>query len=341
MSDDSGGVTSLRATVLLAAVLVPAVIVTWAGRSTIGNVHRDARVVAELSPMPRAADAPVNFLVVGNDSRERIRGDAGDRFGAVDTTAGQRADMVMLVGFSSRDRDVRVLSLPRDLQLDVAGYGPQKLGTTLDLDGSRLLVQATKALTGLPIHHYVELDFVGFAGLIDSLGGVSMDFPTPARDVSSGLDVGAGPQRLDADAALAFVRSRNYETWRDGAWVAADDGDPGRIGRQHQFLEAVAGRAADGSILTMVGRLARLGSHVTVDARLSIGDMVRLAHRASSLRLTDQDLQTLPTEPVLSYEQRISPFPPLHVGGVGYERLVQPAAMEAISAFASSPARQS
>jgi len=308
----------------------------WVWRSTIGSIDRDAQVVAELSPSPRSADDPVNFLVVGNDSREKVKKDAGDRFGAVDTTAGQRADMVMLVRLWPNTRDARILSLPRDLQVEVDGYGPQKISTTLDLGGSRLLVRTTRELTGLPVHHYVELDFLGFARLVDTLGGVWMDFPTAARDTSSGLEVNAGHQRLDGDAALALVRSRNYETWEGGAWVAAEDGDPGRIERQHQFLRAVATKSADGSILDTVRRLAQFGHHVRVDARLSIGDMVRLVHRVSGLRLDDHDVQTLPTEPVRTYDERVSPFPPLHVGGVDYERLTQPAAGAAISAFTAS-----
>jgi len=312
----------------------------WVWRSSIGSLDRDAQVVAELSPLPRRSD-PVNFLVVGNDSREKVRSDAGDRFGAVDTTAGQRADMVMLVRFSPKGGDARILSLPRDLQVEVDGYGPQKLSTTLNLGGSRLLVRTTRELTGLPVHHYVELDFLGFARLVDSLGGVWMDFPTAARDRSSGLEVNAGHQRLDGDAALALVRSRNYEAWQEGAWVAADDGDPGRIERQHQFLRAVATEAVEGSITAKVRRLAQFGRHVSVDARLSIADMVKLVHWASALHLDDHDVQTLPTEPVRTYEERVSPFPPLHVGGVDYERPTQPAASAAIVAFASSSASKS
>jgi len=319
-----------------AALAVAVVAVAWAWRSTLGGIHRDTEVVAELSPSHR--DDPVNILVVGNDSRERIKRDAGTRFGAVDTTTGQRADLVMLVRFSPKENHLRALSLPRDLQLDVDGFGPQKLASTLDLGGSRLLVRTARELTGLPIHHYIELDFVGFARLVDRAGGVWMDFPEPARDESSGLEVEAGANHLDGDAALALVRSRDFETLEAGAWVTADDGDAGRIERQHRFLLALATRVRSGAVSTRIRQLTDLGGHVTVDARLSTIDILRLAHRASAARLDDGDLRTLPTESVRSYEDRISPFPPLHIGGIGYESLRQPEAAAAIAAFASSKA---
>ena len=308
----------------------------WIWNAGIGRIHHDDQVVGELSPPPANSDDPVNYLVVGSDSREKIRDDAGDRFGPAGTTTGERADVVMLVRFSLREHEVRVLSIPRDLQLEVDGFGLQKLSATLALGGSRLLVRTTKELTGQPVHHYVELDFVGFAEVVDSIGGVWLDFPAPARDVYSGLQVDAGRRRLDGDAALALVRSRSYEEWHDGAWIAVDDGDRARINRQHQFLGAVASRAGGGSIPTKVRRLTRLGRHVTVDGSLSILDLARLVHRVLPVDLDDHDLQTLPTEPVLTIDERTSPFPPLHVGAIAYERLAQPAAAATIQAFVTS-----
>ena len=319
----------------LVVVLVLAALGAWSWRSTVGGIRRDARVESELSAMPEHGE-PVNFLVVGNDSREKIAHDAGERFGAVTTTEDGRADTVMLVRLRKGERTARILSLPRDLQLSVGEYGPQKLSSTLGLGGSRLLVRTVRELTGLPIHHYVELDFLGFARVVDSLGGIWMDFAAPARDEASGLEVGAGRQLLDGDTALALVRSRNYEEWHGGSWLAVGEGDRGRIERQHRFLRSIAGTQVDGSPLAKVRALARLGSHVTVDTRLSILEMVRLADRLSDLRLDEGATQTLPTQPVLTYEERTSPFPPHHVGGITYERLSQPAADAALRSFASA-----
>ena len=66
------------------------------------------------------------------------------------------------------------------------------------------MVRTVRAATGLPIHHYVEIDFVGFQALVNEIGGVHIDFPYPARDANSGLNVEAGRQLLDGSQALAY-----------------------------------------------------------------------------------------------------------------------------------------
>ena len=68
------------------------------------------------------------------------------------------------------------------------------------------MVRTVKQVTGLPIHHYIEVDFVGFQSLVDDIGGVYLDFPYPARDANSGLSVDAGYQLLDGSQALAYAQ---------------------------------------------------------------------------------------------------------------------------------------
>ena len=80
-----------------------------------------------------------------------------------------------------------------------------------------LIVFATvKQATGISINHYLEVDFVGFKALVDELGGITMSFPFPARDVNSGFRVDAGTQILDGEMALAYARSRKYQELHDG-----------------------------------------------------------------------------------------------------------------------------
>ncbi|MDQ4097420.1 MAG: LCP family protein [Actinomycetota bacterium] len=319
--------------VALTAVLVaiPAVGVAWIQSS----IDRDAGVTAELRSPGRGQGR--TFLVVGNDSRERIRADAGDRFGRTDTLTDQRADAIMLVQLPRRGGGpVRVLSLPRDLRVDGAGFGPQKLSWVLGYAGRPALVRTVRELTGVPVQHYVEMDFVGFAAAVDAAGGVTLDFPRPGRDATTGFEVTAGHHRLDGTAALAYARSRTYEELDESGWALVDDGDGGRIQRQHALVRAALGQRGSSTRPSVVDRLRwlrRVGHHLTVDSGLSAVDLVRLAGALAALRPDQLELATLPTRALVPQSERVSPFPPYHLGGVAYEVPVEPAASEAIGAF--------
>jgi LCP family protein required for cell wall assembly len=108
----------------------------------------------------------------------------------------------------------------------------------------RLAATVTEAL-GIPIHHYVEVDFFGFKEIIDAVGGVDLCVEYVTRDTRSGLDLEPGCQTLDGTMALAFARSRYYEEFRDGQWRVDGSADLGRIRRQQLFMRA----AINGAIL--------------------------------------------------------------------------------------------
>ena len=84
---------------------------------------------------------------------------------------------------------------------------------------------------GIPIHHYVEVDFSGFKSLIDAIGGVELCFLYPTRDTNTGLNITEpGCHQLDGVQALAYARSRYYEEFReDGEWHVDGTADLGRI----------------------------------------------------------------------------------------------------------------
>ena len=99
------------------------------------------------------------------------------------SSAGQRADVIMLVTLEYGQ--VRILSLPRDLKVEVAGHGVQKVNAAYAFGGAPLMVSTVADFTGIEINHYVEMDFFGFASIVDELGGVEINFPYPARDLKS------------------------------------------------------------------------------------------------------------------------------------------------------------
>ncbi|MEZ5268902.1 MAG: LCP family protein [Microthrixaceae bacterium] len=181
---------------------------------------------------PVAGDT-TNYLLVGSDSRENLDPEAPDA--AEPTVSGRRADTIIVLQVGPEGS--LMMSVPRDLWVENPATGKNgRINGTYN-DGPANLVNAVRQNLVIPIHHYAEVDFASFAGLIDAVGGITIDFPHPAFDPGSGLDVQtAGPVTLDGTQALAYVRARNYTEIIDGEPVKDPTADIGRQERQRQFL---------------------------------------------------------------------------------------------------------
>lgn len=189
--------------------------------------HTKPDVLSALSHDP----GPTNVLIVGSDTRE----------GANSLIPGESkaglADVIMVVQL--RGTSARILSIPRDTRVRLAGYGDQKINASLPLGGAPMAVNAVKSVTGLPIHRFAEIDFEGFLRITDAVGGVKLCLEAAERDEFSGLNLKAGCQTVAGEQALAFVRSRHTEVFENGRWVADGTGDLGRIQRQQMFMGAL------------------------------------------------------------------------------------------------------
>jgi anionic cell wall polymer biosynthesis LytR-Cps2A-Psr (LCP) family protein len=141
----------------------------------------------------------------------------------------------------------------------------------------------------------MEVDFVSFAKLVDALGGITIDFPNPAFDANSGLDITeAGPNHLDGPTALAYVRSRNYTEIIDGQERRDPTADLGRVQRQQQFLSAVFGELGSSkNPFTLAKAASATTGGLRIDDTLGLTDAIRLAWRLRSL---DPIPVELPTE---------------------------------------------
>ncbi len=285
----------------LVALLVLANLVVFGGyfalRYYTGRIddqlRKNEEVVAELADKPLSRQDPLNFLLIGSDSRENLPDDLEGNFGAF---AGQRADVIMVVQVIPQDGTARILSLPRDLRVDIEGHGTNKINAAYAFGGGALTVQTVSRSTGIPIHHYAEIDFFGFASLVDALGGVTLNFPYAARDLKSGLEVPAGRQRLDGAMALAYARSRSYQELQNGRWTSVDANDIGRTHRQQQLILAIVAEAKNPSTITEAGRLIEsLGSFLTVDAALDQDALIDLVWSMRSLNAADIESVTYPT----------------------------------------------
>lgn len=257
------------------------------------ELQKNEEVVAALADKPASRQDPLNFLLIGSDSRENLPDDLAGNFGAFD---GQRADVIMVLQLIPEDGTARILSLPRDLRVDIDGHGTQKINAAYAFGGGALTVQTVTEYTGIPIHHYAEIDFYGFASLVDALGGVTFDFPFPARDLKSGLEVPAGQQRLGGAMALAYARSRSYQQLQNGQWTSIDANDIGRTHRQQQLILAIVAEARHPSTITEAGNLIEtLGSFMTVDAALDQDALIDLVWSMRSLSPADVETVTYPT----------------------------------------------
>ena len=254
------------------------------------NATQLEEVVPELTVRPTESAEPLVFLVIGSDSRAGL--DSLQNFGESD---GARGDVIMLIKLYPNDGHVQILSLPRDLLVEIPGEGTDRINAAYAFGGAPLMVRTVKQVTGLPVHHYIEIDFVGFQSLVDDIGGVYIDFPYPARDANSGLSVEAGYQLLDGSQALAYARSRHYQELRDGSWVSVDADDIGRTGRQQNLILAILGAVKTPSSLTEAGSIVGgFAQHLTVDSAFARSSLVELAFRMRSISGAKIETATLP-----------------------------------------------
>ncbi len=225
---------------------------------------------------------PVNFLLVGIDSSIDVRPDA-ETDGAGGVAAGGRAlaDVIMLVRLDPGAKSAWVLSIPRDLWAEIPGAQDHKINSALLIGGAPLLVATVRSMFDVEINHYVEMDFAGFEQVVDTLGGVPVWFPNPARDPKSKLNIETpGCHVLGGEQALQYVRSRTYTEFIDGRWRITGGDDFSRIARQQDFLVLALDRAISRGArnpTTIVGMIEAGAAFVAFDQDVTLGELVSLA----------------------------------------------------------------
>ena len=221
--------------------------------NTISALDPQSRDIVD----PNAQYGDEDFLIVGMDSRAGANSEMGA--GDTEDAGGARSDTVMLVNIPANRKRVVAVSFPRDLAItpfqceawnpDTGQYGPiydsdtkkwgpryvyteTKLNSTFSFGGPKCLVKEIQKLSGLSINRFIAIDFVGFAKMVDALGGVEVCSTTPLKDYELGTVLAhSGRQRIDSKTALNYVRARNVST--------ENNGDYGRIKRQQLFLSSL------------------------------------------------------------------------------------------------------
>jgi LCP family protein required for cell wall assembly len=244
---------------------------------------------------------PINLLVIGSDSRAKA---VNCRLGGGCTRfTGQNADVEMVVHVSADRTNITVMSVPRDTVAELPactnpdtgakiGARTGQINATL-LYGPGCTVAAVHHITGIPIDHFMMVDFAGVIAMSDSVGGVSVCVTDNVFDSYSHLKLTKGTHTLKGLAALEFVRSRH---------AFGDGSDLGRTYAQHVFLSAVIRSLKRKGVLlnpTSVYKLAQAATKaLTVDPGLgSIPKLLGLAtdvNKVSSERITFTTMQTSP-----------------------------------------------
>jgi len=219
-----GKILLWTALILLLVLLVAAVFSYWrldrAVRASNDRVPADVPPVLTKSATS-IRSGPVNILFLGSDNRP-------------DEPA--RADTILLMRVNGGKKTMSQLSIPRDTLVDIPGYGEGKINSAYAYGGPALMIQTVEQFTGVPINHYVQLDFDGFPEIVDAVGGVDIDVPKtidsqyPVEYDWTDVHFDAGPQHMNGDRALVYVR------------VRYSDDDFQRMGRQQQFMEALQKR---------------------------------------------------------------------------------------------------
>lgn len=250
-----------------------------------------------------------DILVLGSDSRAG----ANDKYGTDEGSA--RSDTAMIVHLYEGHRTASVVSIPRDTLITRpecsrtgGGTSPEKhkvmFNESYELGGPACAVKTVESLTGIRMDHYIEVDFTGFKGLIDALGGVPVTTTKAIHDKSSHLDLAAGTHTLNGEQSLGLVRTRHG---------VADGSDLGRIQLQQAFMKALMDRVNGLGVLSNPTKLYKVADKatkaITTDSELaSISGLQGLAGSLSSLKSEHLDMVTLPVQYAKSDANRVEPL---------------------------------
>ena len=160
---------------------------------------------------------PFYAMLIGSDERVDDEG------------MGARSDTNIVIRIDAVNKQITMVSIPRDTMVTLDGYGTQKFNAAYQFGGAALTISEATKITGAPISHYASVNFDGLTALVDAVGGVDVQVDERIEDEDAGnVVIEAGLQHLDGEAALVFARSRAYT-----------DGDFSRVANQRKLIAAI------------------------------------------------------------------------------------------------------
>ncbi len=235
-----------RRIVLWIGIVLILLVVLLAGWGTAGYFSLRSGVAEANDRLPPSAGkalSPQDGSLLGSPTTILLLGtDLGP--GREDTG---RSDALVLLRTDPGEHRISLLSIPRDLRVEIPGYGPDKINAAYAFGGAALAIQTVESVTGIPVNHVAVVDFSTFGELIDALGGVTIDVPRrivanrfdcPYASVARcerwpGWRFPKGEQVMDGRRALVYARVRENQ-------LDPDESDLTRGGRQQQVIQAIA-----------------------------------------------------------------------------------------------------
>ncbi|MFF4043826.1 LCP family protein [Streptomyces sp. NPDC001816] len=264
-----------------------------------------ATASASASPLPTEA---LNILVLGSDSRS---GKANQELGGGDSS-GARSDTAMVVHIDAGRTKATVVSIPRDTLVTRPSCPASSGGSTApaynamfnsaySVGGPVCAVKTVESITGVRMDHYIEIDFSGFAKLVDALGGVTVTTDQDIDDDRSHLHLASGTHHLNGTRALALARTRHG---------IGDGSDLGRIGLQQKLVKALLEQMAGTDLLTDPAKLYQVADAVTAslttDTGLdSLGELTKLGQSLKGLTADRVKTVTMPVVTAPSDANRV------------------------------------
>jgi polyisoprenyl-teichoic acid--peptidoglycan teichoic acid transferase len=203
---------------------------------------------------------PQTLLILGSDRRPKDNVEGG---------SGARSDTIMLVRLNPHKEATAIMSLPRDLKVNIPGHGVDKINASYEIGGPKLTVDTVKQLTGLPINHVINVTFTGFWRAVNAIGcvytDVDRDYFNDTAEFTY-INIDPGYQRLCARKALQYVRYRHTDT------------DLVRSARQQDFLRQMKQQVTYTDLISKRDRLVDIfGNNTATDGALrSTSEVLRL-----------------------------------------------------------------
>ena len=251
-------------------------------RSLTKNLNRGVELPTDESSLrpPKEAEetGTLNYVLLGSDSRDP--GNEGNG----------RSDTILVVHLNAKRDKAHIISFPRDMWVNVPGYGRNKINAAFAFGGAPLAVRTLEDLTGVRMDHVVLIDFEGFIRLTEDLHGVTV---TNKNAFSAhGFEYPEGEITIAGEEALWFVRERK----------SLPGGDLARAENQRNVIKAIVQKGLSAQVIsdpaTFTSFVGNVAKHLTVDNGLSDAEIRRTA---LSLRLTGKDIQLLQA-PISGFE---------------------------------------
>lgn len=267
---------------VLVCVLALAVAAVGLGAAYLGNLNSrlrkniDSSLLGTLSK--KEADKPFYMLLLGVDKDEARA--KGSEYGS--SEGAYRSDSIMLVRIDPQKK-ATLVSIPRDLRVDMGKYGTQKINAAYALGGPTLAVKTVQKLSGVKISHYAEIDMDGMEEVVDAVGGVTVNLGVAVKDPKyTKLNLPAGKVKLDGKKAALLCRARH-------AYDSYGAGDFYRAANQRAVIAAVAKKVLSSDVATMTKTVTAMADMVHTD--MSATDIVSLASEMRGMD-TSKDIMT-------------------------------------------------